>query len=262
VTSLARSLILLLVIAAGLGGCAAVDELAATLPLGPSAPLRPPFDAPPPGSVPERVSPLHDRRGLHPGLTVVPAGERVAARALIAEIPAGPPGSPRGYQREEDFGPPWSDDVDITWGHDGCPTREEILHRDLRAIEFRAGTGGCVVLTGSLQEPYVGRFVEFTKAHPMEVQIDHVVPLAYAWAQGARHWSAGRRRQLANDPLNLLAVDGAANQAKSADGPAAWVPRNHEVRCAYAVRFAQVARRYRLAVSWRDRRAMGRLCGG
>lgn len=239
-----------------------MGDPAATFPLGPSTPLRAVTAAPPPGAVHERVSPLHDRRGLHPGLSPVPSGERGAARELIARVAAGGAGSFSGYQRELDFGPPWTDDVDVTWGHDGCPTREEILHRDLGAIDFRAGTGDCVVLTGILQEPYTARTVEFTKARPTEVQIDHVVPLAYAWAQGARHWSAGRRRQLANDPLNLLAVDGPANQEKSASGPAEWLPPNRKVRCAYAVRFAQVARRYALAVRFRDRRAMRRACPG
>jgi hypothetical protein len=150
----------------------------------------------------------------------------------------------------------------VTWGHDGCATREQILHRDLKAIEFRAGTEDCVVLTGILQEPYTGRTIEFTKARPSEVQIDHVIPLAYAWAQGAQRWTAGKRRQLANDPLNLLAVDGPANQSKSADGPGGWMPRNRTVRCAYGVRFALVARRYDLPVTARDQRVMRRSCTG
>ena len=217
--------------------------------------------APAPGTVPERISALHDVRGLHPGLTAVPKDELPTARALIAEVATAPRGSHRGYDRERDFGPAWTDDQGAMWGHDGCPTREEILHRDLKGIDFRAGTHDCVVLTGILQEPYTGRTVEFTKARPEEVQIDHVMPLAYDWAQGARQWTRAERVKLANDPLNLLAVDGPANQAKSDSGPAGWMPPNRAVRCAYAVRFTLVSRRYALPVTVPDRTRMLRACG-
>jgi hypothetical protein len=222
--------------------------------------LAPASSAPAPGAVTERVSPLHDPRGLHPGLTPVPASELARARALIGRVRAAPSGSSAGYSRDQ-FGSAWTDDQTATWGHDGCRTREEILHRDLRAIDFRAGTNDCVVLTGILLEPYLGRTVEFSKAKPLEVQIDHVMPLAYDWAQGASRWTQAKREQLANDPLNLLAVDGPSNGSKSAQGPATWLPPNATVRCAYAVRFAQVSRRYRLPVQSADKRAMLGTCG-
>jgi hypothetical protein len=264
-----KTLLVTLLLATATGGCAAVDagvDIAAVAteaskaPTGPTAPLRLPTDAPPPGSVPERVSALADRRGLHPGLTAVPGPDKAKARATIAEVRAGARGSSAGYDRERDFGAAWKDDVDITWGHDGCPTREEILHRDMKGLEFRGGTDECVILEGTLQEPYTGRTVFFNKSRPMEVQVDHVVPLSYAWHQGARRWSQGRREQLANDPLNLLAVDGPTNQSKSDSGPADWLPPNRRVRCAYAVRFALVARRYAVTVTQADRRAMLRAC--
>ena len=197
---------------------------------------------------------------MHPGLTPVPAAQRARARRLIALVRSAPAGSAAGYSRSR-FGSAWTDDTTTTWGHDGCKTRENILHRDLRAITFRAGTHNCVVLTGILQEPYTATTIKFTKARPLAVQIDHVMPLAYDWAQGASTWSIAKREQIANDPLNLLAVDGPANDQKSASGPADWMPPNTRVRCAYAVRFAQVARKYTLPVQPPDKRAMLRACG-
>ncbi len=65
-----------------------------------------------------------------------------------------------------------------------------------------------------------------------------------------------------NDPLNLLPVQGRANSAKGDSGPASWLPPAKPVRCAYAVRFAQVAVKYELAVTAPDREAMLRQCGG
>lgn len=229
-------------------------------PSSPGAALPTPPATPPPGSQSTRVSPLKDPRGLHPGLSAVPAAQRGKARRLIGRVRSARAGSLAGYSRSQ-FGSAWTDDQTTTWGHDGCKTREQILRRDLRAIEYRAGTNNCVVLTGILQEPYTGRTIEFTKANPMAVQIDHVMPLAYDWSQGASRWSMAKREQIANDPLNLLAVDGPANNAKSASGPADWLPSNTRVRCAYAVRFAQVSLKYRLPVAPRDKRAMLRTCG-
>ena len=62
--------------------------------------------------------------------------------------------------------------------------------------------------------------------------------------------------QVANDPLNLLAVDRSSNGAKGDSGPAERLPPNRPIRCAYSVRFAQVARKYALPVTRGDKRAM------
>ncbi len=244
---IARRLRLALLLVLALTGCGAVT-------------LRASEAAPAPGERPARVPPLQDRRGLHPGLTVVASADRAAARAVIDAVAvrerdrSGP-----DYDRDA-FGEAWTDDADATWGHDGCRTREEVLHRDLRAPTFRAGTDDCVVLDGLLDEPYTGRTIEFSKSRPTEVQIDHVIPLAMAWRQGASGWSEARRTAFANDPLELLAVDGQANQEKSSAGPAAWLPPRRAVRCAYAVRVALVAARYDLGLPRADRRAMARQC--
>ena len=57
------------------------------------------------------------------------------------------------------------------------------------------------------------------------IQIDHVVPLAEAWASGADEWTDEERRTYANDLSELLAVDGPTNASKGDDDPAAWRPR-------------------------------------
>jgi len=64
------------------------------------------------------------------------------------------------------------------------------------------------------------------------------------------------RVQIANDPLNLLAVDRSSNSGKGDSGPAEWLPPNRPIRCAYSVRFAQVARKYALPVTKVDKRTM------
>ena len=145
-----------------------------------------------------------------------------------------------GYDRAL-FGPAWADT-----DRNGCDTRNDILARDLTGETFRAGTRNCVVLTGQLAEPYTGRTVSFTKQDANAVQIDHVVALSDAWQKGAQPWAAGKRLAFANDPLNLLAVDGPANGAKSDGDAATWLPPNKGYRCAMVARQVAVKAKYGL----------------
>ncbi len=151
------------------------------------------------------------------------------------------------YDRGRHFGPAWRD-VD----RNGCDTRNDILRRDLTNVEFRPGTNSCVVVTGVLHDPYTGQVIDFTKDQALKVQIDHVIPLSYAWGRGAETWSARQRLEFANDPVNLLAVDGPANASKGDKGPSEWLPPDQAHWCAYVLSFAGVAADYGLSVSQED----------
>jgi Protein of unknown function (DUF1524) len=76
----------------------------------------------------------------------------------------------------------------------------------------------------------------------------HIVPLALAWDLGARNWPDDMRLRFANDPANLIAVDGPANQDKGDQEPATWMPPNTAFRCQYAMQFIAVLRGYALPV--------------
>lgn len=154
------------------------------------------------------------------------------------------------YERDY-FGTSWAD-VD---GND-CRTRDDILARDLRKVVKR---DACTVTAGVLADPYTGATEAFTKARASAIQIDHVVPLSLAWRSGASAWAPGKRATFANDPLNLLAVDGRANQAKSDSGPSEWLPSNTKYRCTYVMRFVRVAFLYGVTVSADDRAAAKRV---
>ena len=117
-----------------------------------------------------------------------------------------------GYDRES-FG--WRDDVD----RNGCDTRNDILRRDLKNITTKAGTQGCVVLSGRVDSPYSGSSYDFVR-NPTNTDIDHVVALSDAWQSGASSWDAQKKIAFANDPLNLLAVESTLNRQKG-DGDAA-----------------------------------------
>ena len=111
-----------------------------------------------------------------------------------------------------------------------------------------------------LEDPYTGARIDFVRGpRSAEVQIDHVVPLADAWQKGAQQWTAQRREQFANDPANLLAVDGDANQAKGASDLATWLPKNKGFRCEYTARIIAVKSAYGLWMTEAEHRRAGEL---
>ncbi|WP_245642698.1 HNH endonuclease family protein [Nonomuraea candida] len=157
-----------------------------------------------------------------------------------------------GFDRDK-FGPAWSD-VD----RNGCDTRNDILKRDLEDETFKAGTRDCIVLTGTLHDPYGGKTIKFRRGQDTStaVQIDHLVPLSDAWQKGAQRWSAAKRKEFANDPLNLLAVDGPLNGQKSDSDAATWLPPRTSYRCAYIVRQIDVKAKYDVWVTSAEKAAM------
>ncbi len=167
-----------------------------------------------------------------------------------------------GYEREE-FGQAWSDDVTVDFGHNGCDTRNDILRRDLdpESLVLKEGTHDCVALSGTLHDPYSGQDIEFQRGAQTSraVQIDHVVPLADAWQKGAQQWSPEKRRDFANDPRNLLAVDGPLNQQKGAGDAATWLPPNKGFRCEYARRIVEVKAAYEIWVTAAEKDALRQL---
>ncbi|BBY43324.1 HNH endonuclease family protein [Mycolicibacterium celeriflavum] len=172
-----------------------------------------------------------------------------------ADVLAGLPVIPmriRGYDyRRDAFGDSWTDDNSAPGGHNGCDTRNDILDRDLDDKTF-VSIKRCAdaVATGTLHDPYTNAVVAFTRGEKTgaAVQIDHIVPLALAWDLGARHWPDGLRIRFANDPANLLAVAGAANQDKGDSEPADWMPPNAAFHCQYAMQFIEVLRGYALPI--------------
>ncbi len=149
------------------------------------------------------------------------------------------------------YGEAWDDDNDAPGGHNGCDTRDDILDRDLVDKTY-VSIKRCpnAVATGILHDPYTNTVIAFQRGAKVgeAVQIDHIVPLAYAWDMGASGWPEPLRVRFANDPANLLAVQGQANQDKGDLPPAQWMPPNTAFACQYAIQFIAVLRGYSLPV--------------
>ena len=182
----------------------------------------------------------------------VPAGtlDPSAASAALASLQVAEKTPLDGYDRgcgEGEgcvFGPAWAD-VD----RNGCDQRNDVLHRDLTDVQVREGTQGCVVVAGVLDDPYTGAVVPFAKADAALVPIDHVVPLAAAWVQGAAEWTPEERAFFANDVANLIATTRAENSAKGDSTAEEWVPPDPTYGCSYATVVITVKHDYALAVT-------------
>ena len=187
-----------------------------------------------------------------PPTAAAPAAGPVGA--ALALLPVKGRAAKTGYDRDQ-FGTAWTDT-----DHNGCDQRNDILRRDLTGLHTKPGTHGCVLASGQLSSPYTGQHISFRRgASPVTVQIDHVVALGDAWQTGADQWTASERAQLANDPLNLLAVDSHSNESKGDGDAATWLPPRRTYRCAYVARQVAVKTRYHLWVTPAEHDAIARI---
>ncbi|WP_262107496.1 HNH endonuclease family protein [Arthrobacter sp. Marseille-P9274] len=175
-------------------------------------------------------------------------GRRVGSGTVLAQIATIPikGRAPKtGYDRDL-FGSGWKDP-----DRNGCDARNDILARDLTATTAKPGTQSCVILSGVLEDPFTGTTINFVRGQETstKVQIDHVVALSDAWQKGAQLMGADERVEFANDPLNLLAVDGPTNVSKGDGDAATWLPPNLSFRCDYVARQIAVKAKYGLWMS-------------
>lgn len=155
-----------------------------------------------------------------------------------------------GYSRDA-FYPGWPT-------VDGCSLRQRIIKRE---FGDSAVMNGCDVISGEFDEPYTGKHMTFTSRDQISkgIQIDHVVALSDAWQKGAQYLDYDTRNKIATDPLNLLAVDAAANEKKSDGDAATWLPSNKKFRCQYVARQVSVKYKYKLWVTEAEKAAIARI---
>jgi hypothetical protein len=112
----------------------------------------------------------------------------------------------------------------------------------------------CYPTSGSWRSPYDGA----TWTSPSDVDIDHMVPLAEAWASGAWAWTTTRRQAFANELsiAQLWAVTDNVNQAKSDHDPAEWKPSLTSFWCMYARSWIHVKYTYSLSADSAEKSAL------
>ena len=185
--------------------------------------------------------------------TNVPASPTKTALAGLASLPVKGRPPKTAYSRAQ-FGPAWTDDVTVTAGRNGCdaPGKRHLAPRLPHGRgSSKPASDGCTVLSGQTLTTRMRTYDHplSTRADPNVVQIDHVVALGDAWQTGARQLTMAARTNLANDPLELLAVSGSANEQKGDADAASWLPPNKAFRCPFVARQVAVKVRYHLWVT-------------
>lgn len=130
----------------------------------------------------------------------------------------------------------WSD-----LNNDCLNTRHEIL-RDQSVSAAHFSKDKCYVVRGKWRDPYSGKdYID-----PSKLDIDHLVPIKWAWDRGAQDWDPQQRDDFFNDKSNLFVVESSLNQRKGAKGPDEWLPPSQDFRCSYVTRFIRVSKKYEL----------------
>ena len=144
-----------------------------------------------------------------------------------------------GYYRSA-FGNGWSD-----FDKDCQNTRHEVLS-EKSTSDPRWDSRGCRVIAGQWISFFSGKRIYDAD----EIDIDHIVPLKWAWEHGASEWKNDQREGFANDPRNLEPVEASLNRSKGAKGPIDWLPPSNQ--CSYVARFKRLVVLYKLELSTKE----------
>jgi hypothetical protein len=183
---------------------------------------------------------------------VLSVGRSSSAASELDQLAVRPAASKSGYSRKK-FSDGWA-------AVDSCTVRDKILARDMINVQYQSPTD-CTVISGILHDPYTGKVLHFVRGPGTSaaIQIDHVVAISDAWQTGAQLLSSARRKELYNDSLELIAVDGPTNEAKGDSDAAAWLPPNKDYDCRYIARQIAVKFKYHLWVTAAEGTAMKKI---
>lgn len=145
--------------------------------------------------------------------------------------------STKKYSRSQ-FGSGWTDlDKDCQNSR-----MEALISQSVGQVQYKTSKQ-CKVKLGK----WISTFTGNTIYKASEIDIDHVVPLSWAWKHGANSWSKNMRVKFANDPANLLSVEASLNRQKGDKGLINWLPPKN--KCQYISRFIRVYKTYKLSLT-------------
>jgi hypothetical protein len=169
-----------------------------------------------------------------------PFGSMDACLAAGGRLPKGATFKPEVFESYDEykrsaFGHGW-DDAD---GDCQDSRAEALIATSTTQVRF-AEAKRCRVVTGRWVSPFTGLVIQ----NASNIDIDHVVPLAWSWPRGAGQWSREKRERFANNSVNLWPVELSLNRSKGAKGPNEWLPPAGQ--CGYVARFYRIVKVYKL----------------
>lgn len=141
------------------------------------------------------------------------------------------------------------------WSQDNyIKTNTRVLERDADGpIEtVPANRNGYRVSRGTWTDPFTG--VYLLNIDTKFIEVDHIIPVCFAWQRGANTWSKEKRRAFYNDMDYLVATLSRQNGMKSDSPPWEFLPRNRAFACEYVDLFREGVDKYGLFLSDDERR--------
>lgn len=139
------------------------------------------------------------------------------------------------YSRDK-FGEGWNN-------YRGCiSVREHVLienSKDMVVMDPK----NCNIEKGRWYSIWENRYFD----DPKNIDIDHTVPLKWAYIHGANKWSDAQRNEYANnyiDEYHLTPLSIYNNRSKGSKGPDRWLPPYN--RCLYIKTFIAIVHKYDL----------------
>ena len=145
--------------------------------------------------------------------------------------------------RREDYLVRWPDS-----DNDCQNLRHELLVRESLSDVTFTNSHNCVVSAGVWFDPYTEK--QLNQASDLDV--DHVIPLAYAHEHGGDAWSNKKKKAFATDQDNLLLVDDYENSVKGSKGPSEYLPAKG-FHCEYLSIWKHMAEKYSIKIDEADR---------
>lgn len=129
-------------------------------------------------------------------------------------------------------------------------TREQALKE--RGEEVKLDSDDCRAVSGKWVDPYTAE--TFTSSSDLD--LDPIIPLAYAASHGGQSWDAATKEKFANDLAQHELVDSSVAQKKKGKGPADWMPDNEGYVCEYSTKWVTTASQYGLSITKDDAKAL------
>jgi hypothetical protein len=123
-------------------------------------------------------------------------------------------------------------------------TRNELLLAD-SFIAPTLSSNGCKVIRGKWLDIYSGEILTISQ----NIDVDHLVPLSFAWKYGASNWTDDKKTQFYNDEDNIILTGSSINRSKGDSSPLEWMPKDETFRCEYVSRFIKILSKYSLVLS-------------
>lgn len=81
------------------------------------------------------------------------------------------------------------------------------------------------------------------------MDVEHIIPLKFAWDRGASRWTRAERKAFANDMTLLVLVNHRYNRQRGDKAYWDWLPPNTNAHCPLLMTFKDGIERYRLTLT-------------